>query len=342
MTKTLRWGILATGKIAGVFARGVAGSRTGRLVAVGSRSVESARRFAVEHGIAPEHAHGSYEALLSDPEVEAVYISTPHPLHEEWAMKAAAAGKHILCEKPLTLDLAAARRVVEAARAHGVLLMEAFMYRCHPQTARVLELVRSGALGKVGLVQAAFSFNAPFDPQGRIWGNALGGGGILDVGGYPVSWARLVAGAVEEKPFLDPVSVTGTGVLHSQTGVDAYAAATLAFANGVIAQVSCGVGLAQENVVRIYGTEGWLLVPSPYVVTRDLSSTKILLHRAGATSPEEIVITSDRTIYAYEADAFAEALAAGRRDVPAMSKADTLGNMAVLDAWLRQVGVIYA
>jgi predicted dehydrogenase len=342
MTKPLRWGILATGKIAGVFARGVAGSRTGRLVAVGSRSAESARRFASEHGIAPERAHGSYEALLADPEVEAVYISTPHPQHEEWAVKAAAAGKHILCEKPLTLDLAAARRVVEAARAHGVLLMEAFMYRCHPQTARVLELIRSGALGKVGLVQAAFSFNAPFDPQGRIWGNALGGGGILDVGGYPVSWARLVAGAIEGKPFLDPVSVAGVGVLHPQTGVDAYAAATLSFANGVIAQVSCGVGLTQENVVRIYGTEGWLLVPSPYVVARDLSPTKLLLHRAGATTPEEIVVTPDRTIYAYEADVFAEALAAGHRDVSAMSTADTLGNMAVLDAWLRQVGVVYA
>ena len=341
MTKPLRWGILATGKIAGVFARGVAGSRTGRLVAVGSRSTESARRFAAENGIVPERAYGSYEALLADTDVEAVYISTPHPQHEEWAVKAAAAGKHILCEKPLTLDLVSARRVVEAARAHGVLLMEAFMYRCHPQTVRVIELIRLGALGKVGLVQAVFSFNAPFDPQGRIWGNALGGGGILDVGGYPVSWARLVAGAVDGKPFLDPVGVAGAGVLHPQTGVDAYAAATLSFANGVIAQVSCGVGLTQDNVVRIYGTEGWLLVPSPYVVTRDLSPTKLLLHRAGATSPEEIVVRPDRTIYAYEADAFAEALVADRRDVPAMSTADTLGNMAVLDAWLRQVGVVY-
>ena len=342
MTKPLRWGILATGKIAGVFARGVAGSRTGRLVAVGSRSTDSARRFAGEHGIAPERAHGSYEALLADPEVDAVYISTPHPQHEEWAVKAAAAGKHILCEKPLTLDLAAAHRVIKAARARGVLLMEAFMYRCHPQTARAIELIRTGALGKVGLVQAAFSFNAPFDPQGRIWGNALGGGGILDVGGYPVSWARLAAGAVEGKPFLDPVAVAGVGVLHPQTGVDVYAAATLAFANGVIAQVSCGVGLTQENVVRIYGTEGWLLVPSPYVVTRDLAPAKLLLHRAGATTPDEIIVTPDRSVYAYEADAFAEALAAGRRDVPAMSTADTLGNMAVLDAWLRQVGVVYA
>ncbi|HTJ78344.1 MAG TPA: Gfo/Idh/MocA family oxidoreductase [Rariglobus sp.] len=342
MTKPLRWGILATGKIAGVFAGGVAGSRSGRLVAVGSRSPESARRFAAEHGIVPAHAHGSYAALLADPEVDAVYVSTPHPQHEEWAVKAAAAGKHILCEKPLTLDLAAARRVIGAARQHGVLLMEAFMYRCHPQTVRVIELIRSGVLGRVGLVQAAFGFNAPFDAGGRIWGNALGGGGILDVGGYPVSWARLVAGAVDGAPFLEPVKIAGTGVLHPQTGVDAYAAATLTFANGVIAQVSCGVGLQQDNVVRIYGTAGWLLVPSPFVVARDLSPSKIFLHRAGVAKPEEIVITPDRLLYAYEADAFAGALAAGLRDVPAMSTADTLGNMAVLDDWLRQTGVIYA
>ncbi len=342
MTKPLRWGILATGKIAGVFARDLAGSRTGRLVAVGSRSAESARRFADEHGIAPAHAHGSYEALLADPEVDAVYISTPHPQHEEWAIKAATAGKHILCEKPLAPDLASARRVVEAARAQGVLLMEAFMYRCHPQTIRVVQLIRAGVLGKVGLVQAAFSFNTPFDPDSRIWNNALGGGGILDVGGYPVSWARLVAGAVEGHPFLDPVHISSAGVRHPQTGVDAYAAATLSFGNDVIAQVSCGVGLTQENVVRIYGSEGWLLVPSPYVVTRDLSPTTLLLHRAGAAAPEEIVVTPDRPLYAYEADAFADALAAGLRDVPAMSTADTLGNMAVLDTWLRQVGVVYA
>ncbi len=337
MSRRLSWGILSTGRIAGVFARGLAGSRTGRLVAVGSRTLASAQAFAAEHG---GRAHSDYEALIADPEVEAVYLATPHPLHERWALKAIAAGKHVLCEKPLTLDFVSARRVVEAARARNVLLMEGFMYRCHPQTARVMELIRAGAIGRVGLVQAAFGFNMPFDAGRRFWSNTLGGGGILDVGGYPVSWARLVAGAVDGLPFLDPVKIEGAGVLHPQTGVDAYAAALLTFSNGVIAQVSCGVGLAQDNVVRIYGSEGWLLVPSPYVINRDLSPTRLHLH-SGAAKPEELIVTPDRLLYAYEADAFADALAAGLRDAPAMACADTLGNMAVLDTWLRQAGVVY-
>ena len=199
----LRWGILSTGHIAGVFARGVAASQTGELVAVASREPAAAGRFAREFGAA--RAHGSYESLLADPGVQAVYVATPHPLHAEWAMRAAHAGKHILCEKPLTVNRASAERVVAEARAAGVLLMEAFMYRCHPQTARVVELVRAGGIGRVGLVQATFSFNRGFEAGHRLWSRRLGGGGILDVGCYPVSFARLVAGAVDGAPFADPV-----------------------------------------------------------------------------------------------------------------------------------------
>ena len=129
-------------------------------------------------------------------------------------MRAAQAGKHVLCEKPLTLNHGQAVTVVGAARAAGVLLMEAFMYRCHPQTARVVELVKSGALGRIGLVQASFGFQREFNPDVRLWNRALGGGGILDVGCYPVSFARLIAGAADGQPFANPVSVTGTGYLH--------------------------------------------------------------------------------------------------------------------------------
>jgi predicted dehydrogenase len=334
----LRWGILSTGRIAAVIAQGVAASQNGRVVAVGSRTGEAAEKFAAQHGIA--RAHGSYEALLADPEVEAVYIATPHPQHAEWVIKAAAARKHILCEKPMGLNHAEGRVMVQAARDHGVVLMEAFMYRCHPQTAKIAGLIRSGALGTVGLVQAAFSFKSDYDPASRLWANAAGGGGILDVGCYAVSMARLVAGAAAGQPFLDPVTVSGAGVLHPESGVDAYAAATLAFANNVIAQVSAGVGLHQDNVVRIYGSAGWLLVPSPWVVNRDGGVSKILLHRAGASAPEEIVIEA-APLYALEADAFAAAVRAGLRDVPQMSTADTLGNLATLDRWRAAIGLVY-
>ncbi|MFA6962846.1 MAG: aldo/keto reductase [Opitutaceae bacterium] len=334
----LRWGILSTGRIASVFAQGVVASQTGRLVAVGSRTVESAEKFAATHAIG--RVHGSYEALFADPEVDAVYIGTPHPQHAEWVIKAAKAGKHILCEKPMGLNHAEAMVMVQTAREHGVVLMEAFMYRCHPQTAKIAEIIRSGALGTVGLVQATFSFNSGYNPTSRLWANDAGGGGILDVGCYAVSMARLVAGAAAGKPFLDPVSVSGAGVLHPESGADVYAVATLKFENDVIAQVSAGVGLNQDNVVRIYGSGGWLLVPSPWVINREGGSSKLILHKAGAAVPEEIVIEG-APLYALEADAFAAAVRAGLRDVPQMSTDDTLGNLATLDQWRAAIGLTY-
>lgn len=338
MPAKLTWGILGTGRIAGIFARGIAASQSGQLAAVGSRTQASADRFAREFGV--PRTHGSYAALLEDRGVQAVYIATPHPQHAGWAIRAAQAGKHILCEKPLTMNHAEAVTVAGAAYAHGVLLMEAFMYRCHPQTAKIVELVGSGALGRVGLVQATFSFHADFNPEGRHWNKALGGGGILDVGCYPVSFARLIAGMADGQPFANPVSVTGAGQLHPQTGVDVYAAATLKFTNGIVAQVACGIGLQQDSSARIYGSKGWLHVPVPWIPNREGGTSVIFLHGGDASASEEIPVVAP-PLYALEADAFAAALAAGRREVPQMTVADTLGNMAALDQWRAALGLVY-
>jgi predicted dehydrogenase len=334
----LQWGILGTGQIASTFARGVAASQTGQLVAVGSRTQESADRFAREFGLA--RAHGSYEALIGDPEVSAIYVATPHPQHLEWTVRAARAGKHVLCEKPLAMNRSGAATMIEAARAFDVLLMEAYMYRCHPQTAKAVDLVKSGALGRIGMIQATFSYCNEFDPGSRIWNKAQGGGGILDVGGYPVSFARLIAGAATGKAFADPVSVAGAGCLHPRTDVDVHAAALLQFPDDIVAQVACGCGLLQDNSVRIYGSKGWLHVPDPWVPNREGGTATIYLHRNNAAAPEEIRITAP-PLYALEADAFAAALAAGRREVPQMTAADTLGNMAVLDRWREAIGLAY-
>jgi predicted dehydrogenase/diketogulonate reductase-like aldo/keto reductase len=337
MTNKLGWGILSTGRIAGVFARGVAQSRHGRLAAVGSRTPAAAEKFATEFGV--PRAHGSYGALLADPDVQAVYIATPHPQHLEWIIRAAEGGKHVLCEKPLGLNHAEAMVAAEACRANGVLLMEAFMYRCHPQTAKILEIVRSGALGEVKLVQATFGFNAGFNATSRLWANAAGGGGILDVGCYAVSFARLIAGAAAGAPFLDPVSVSGAGQLHPETGVDVCAAATLKFASGLVAQVAASVGLSQDNSARIYGTAGMLHVPSPWIPPNEGAVAKMHLHANGKV--EDIEIRTPAHLYGLEADAVAEALARGDREVPAMPVADTLGNLAVLDAWRAAIGLVY-
>ncbi len=337
MADKLSWGILSTGRIAGIFAAGVARSESGQLAAVGSRTEESARKFAAEFGV--PRAHGSYEALLADPGVQAVYIATPHPQHAEWIIRAAEAGKHVLCEKPLTLNYAEAMVAAAACRKHGVLLMEAFMYRCHPQTAKIVELVSSGALGRVGLVQATFGFNAGFNAGSRLWSNELAGGGILDVGCYAVSMARLVAGAAAGKPFLDPVSVSGGARLNPQTGVDELAAATLTFSNGIVAQVATSIALGQDNSVRIYGSEGWLHVPSPWIPTPEGGTTTMTLHKGGAAT--DISIETPQRLYSLEADAFAAALAGNLKDVPQIPVADTLGNMTALDAWREAAGLTY-
>ena len=339
MSKKLRWGILATGRIAGVFANGVKDSRTGELVAVGSRSSVSAEAFADEHGV--PNRHGSYDDLIGDPQVDAVYVATPHPMHAMWAIRAAEAGKHVLCEKPLGLNHAQAMAVVEAAREHGVFLMEAFMYRCHPQTLKLAELIREGAIGDVKMIQTAFSFCAALNDrtrQGRVYNNRLGGGGILDMGCYPVSLSRLVAGAAAGKPFADPVDMYGAGHV-CETHVDAYAAALLRFDADIIAQVSCGVALTQDSTVRVYGSTGSIVVPSAYSPARDGGTVEFQLNRNGET--EVIEVKTDRHLYSFEADMVADSLPGQQATSPAMTWDDTLGNMKVLDQWRRDLGFDY-
>lgn len=334
MVNKLRWGILGTGKIAHKFAEGLGGSRSGVLAAVGSRTGEGARNFCAQH---PAKAHGSYQGLLEDPGVDVVYISTPHPMHAEWAIKAASAKKHVLCEKPLTMNHAEALEVVAAARENDVFLMEAFMYRCHPQTAKLVELVRAGAVGKVALVDANFSFKAPFDLQWRLFNPRLGGGGVLDVGCYCASMARLIAGAASGMPFLEPARVAAVGTIGPVSHVDEFSVASLEFPNGVLAQLAAGVNLDLEKIVRITGSEGTLVIPNPWSITREAGFSKIILFREGV--PQEIVIESDRNLYAIEADTVAEFI--GKRQAPAMSWEDSLGNMQTLDRWRAAIGLTY-
>lgn len=339
--RKIRWGILATGAIAKAFAKGLQESQSGCLVAVGSRTQERASDFAAAWG--GVRAHGSYEALLADPEVEAVYVATPHTQHPEWVIKAAEAGKHILVEKPMAINQYLAQAMIDAALANKVFLMEAYMYRCHPQTARLVELLREGAIGEVAVIQATFSFRAGHDPEKRIWNNALGGGGILDVGGYATSIARLIAGAAQGQAFAEPAAVTGAGRLHPETGVDMWAVGTLQFASGIVATVATGVGVAQENVVRIFGSQGSILLPSPYCADRAQAAPgRIVLRRQGE-APREIEVPAAATSYAYEADVCGRAIRAGRlqAEAPAMTWGDSLGNLRAQDAWRAAIGLAY-
>lgn len=331
----LKWGILGTGSIARVFTREVSKSRTGTPVAVGSRTVETAEKFASEFNLPT--AHGSYEALLADQEVDAVYISTPHPMHAEWAIKAAEAGKHILCEKPLAMNYAEASAIIGAARQHNVFLMEAFMYRCHPQTAKLIGLIRDKVIGDVRLIRATYSFSKKQDLKTRLLNPNLGGGGILDVGCYCVSMARLIAGIASGRPFEDPLTVEAVGHIGAESGVDEYAIASLKFPDGILAQLAAGLQLKLENNVSIIGTKGSILVPSPWSMNSETGFSKIIVFNEGV--PDEIVIESDRGIYEIEADTVANHIA--ERQALAMTWGDSLGNMRTLDRWREKIGLVY-
>jgi predicted dehydrogenase/aryl-alcohol dehydrogenase-like predicted oxidoreductase len=337
--RKVRWGILGPGTIAKAFAGGVAHSRTGTLAAIATRN--PGRAGLAENFPGARIVEG-YEALLNDEDVDAVYIATPHPGHAEWAIKAAEAGKHVLCEKPLALTAFEADAMIHAARKAGTFLGEAYMYRLHPQTAKLVELVKSGAVGEVRMVKSSFGFAMPaFMPEHRLYANELAGGGILDVGGYPVSMARLIAGAAAGQPFAEPEKVVGAAHL-GQSGVDEWASAILSFPGGVIAEVSCSISLAQENVLRILGTKGRIEVADFWFAGgREGGTGRIDIIRPDGT--EVVEVKEDRWLYAFEVDAAGDAILGGRQEFawPGMGWADSLGNLRVQDKWRVAAGLEY-
>jgi len=341
MAKKLNWGIIGAGKIAHRFAEGLADAQHGRLMAIGSRSQEKADAFAAKYAARPK-AYGSYEALLADPEIEAVYIATPHRHHTPWVIKAAQAGKHILCEKPFAINHAEAVAALEVVRKHNVFLMEAFMYRCHPQTLSLVEMLQHHVIGEIRMIRASFGYNEPFDPANplheQVYGHDSAGGAILDVGCYPVSMARLIAGVARGKAFENPLELKGVGVL-GPTRVDHYALASAKFPGDIIAELGTAVSLQLENHVRIVGTQGIILIPTPWQPAPKGGFSKIIIFKNGI--PEEVVVDVQKNLYTYEADHVAEQIAQGRTQSPLVSWEDTLGNIAALDQWRASIGLRY-
>ena len=252
--RKLRWGVLSTSNIGRVAVNpAIQASSNGELMAVASRNGDAAREFAEESGI--PSAHGSYEALLEDEGIDAVYNPLPNSLHMEWSIRAAESGKHILCEKPLALNAAQCREMEAAASANGVKLMEAFMYRFHPRTERVLELVRAGTVGDLKVIRSTFTF--PLTRQDDIrWNPELGGGALMDVGCYCVNIGRTLAEA-------EPVEVRAMANWHS-SGVDEQMAGSLRFANGVLAHFDCALTMERTEVCQVLGTDGHLRIQKAF------------------------------------------------------------------------------
>ena len=322
---TTRWGILATGRIAHTLANAINTSSTAELVAVGSRTQEKADKFAAEYDDIT--AHGTYDQLIADPNVDAIYVSTPHPQHVEWTIKALDAGKAVLCEKPMGLNNAEVMAMVHAAQVNHRFLLEAFMYRMHPQTQQIRELLADGAIGELRHIHAIFAFNSPFSETTRMYAPELAGGGIMDVGCYPVSMARMITGA-------EPTDLAATGML-APTGVDLYTSALLSFEGGIGAHVATGVGQQLDNTVAIFGSQGSMRVATPWQCPADW---RVTLSRGRET--EQFTGTCE-SAYVYQVDEVDRCLQAGLVESPAMTWEDSIGNSIVLDKWRAALGVVY-
>ena len=320
----MRWGILGPGRIARSFLTGLAGSATETAVAVGSRDLDRARAVADDLDVL--RAYGSYPDVLADEAVEAVYVALPNSLHARWSDAAARAGKHVLCEKPLGRSAAEAEAMFAVARECGVWLMEAFMYRFHPRTLALAELVARGDVGEPRLVRASFGFTVTDAANVRLSAD-LAGGALMDVGCYPVNAARMLAG---------PVAGVTAAARWSDTGVDETLAGTLDHATGALSAVSCSLVSSHHNVVQLVGSEGTVDMPNAFTPPPDRSS--VLAHTRGARGGEPREIRFDPVDqYTMEAEGFAALVAAGHdaADLPQMPLAESLDNAVTIDALLR-------
>jgi predicted dehydrogenase len=321
MVATLRWGILST---AGIAAEktipGIRRAARCEVVAIGSRDEARARALADRYGIA--RVHGSYDALLADPDVDAVYVPLPNHLHAEWTIAAARAGKHVLCEKPLAMTVAVAEQMVDACRAEGVVLMEAFMYRLHPSWVAVRELVAAGRIGRLTAVNSWFSYYND-DPANIRNVRAYGGGALFDIGCYSVNLSRMLFGS-------EPARVEASIVRDPASGVDVLTSGILEFAGGV-ATFTCSTRAEPDQQVHVYGTTGRISIGIPFNIPPDRPT---LVHVTAGGDPPVAPATETLTFaaadpYAVEAERFAEAVLDGR-PVPTPPE-DAVANLRVIE-----------
>ncbi len=334
-----RWGIIGPGAIAHNFADGLAQAKAGKLVAIASRDSARRKEFGDAYGIADSMRFADYATMAASDHIDAIYISTPHPWHAELSIMALRAGKAVLCEKPAGLNAAEVIAVTEVAAQEGRFFMEAFMYRCHPQIARVLDILKAGEIGDLVHIQSRFGFNAPFRENSRLYDLALAGGGILDVGGYPASLARLFAGAAVGQPFADPVEVKGTGLLE-ETGVDKVAHAVLRFASGVTAEIATAVQRNMDNRAILTGTKGEIVIDDPWVPGRNKGPSTTGIHITVGKETRTEVLGDERMLFAFEAELVSKAIADGllQAPYPAPNHADSIGNAHLQDKWRAEVG----
>jgi len=319
---SVRWGILGCGNIAKQFAAGLQHAPGATLAAVASRDAAKAESFRVAHG--GVRAHGAYEALAADPDIDAVYVATPHVYHCANTLECLAGGKAVLCEKPFAVNAAEARQMVAAARSRGLFLMEAMWSRFFPAAIRLREIVASGSIGEPRMVQADFGFRAGWNPEGRLLNPALGGGALLDVGIYTASFASMMLG----RP------IEATGFAHrGETGVDEQAAVVLRHKGGALAVLSSAIRTSTPHEAHVWGTEGRIRVISPF-----WKPSAIEITIAGRT--ERIDLPYEGNGYQFEAIEVGRCLA-GEKESPTLPLDETVALMETLDSLRTQWGFRY-
>jgi xylose dehydrogenase (NAD/NADP) len=322
LSSPLRWGLISTARINRALIKPLRASERNELVAVASRSLEKAQAYAAERDI--PHAYGSYQAMLNDPQIDVVYNSLPNSLHTEWTVEALKAGKHVLCEKPLATTLEEVDAMRAAAQSTGMYLAEAFMYRHHPQTLKVKELVDSGVLGDVRVIKGEFTFTIRDEDNVRL-NPGLGGGSIWDVGCYPISYTRYILGEEPEEVF--------GWQLIGKSGVDEVFTGQLLFTGNVFAQFDSGFRSPYRSRIEIVGTDATMVIPKPFNPGLDV---EILI---GKGDKYESIKMPSQELYLGEVEDMADAILSEKP--PRISLEDSRGNIQVILALLHsaQIGV---
>jgi dihydrodiol dehydrogenase / D-xylose 1-dehydrogenase (NADP) len=324
MMDAIRWGILGPGSIAKKFATGLTAVLDARLVAVGSRSQERADEFGDVFNV--PNRHGSYEALVNAPDVDAIYVSSPHALHKEHTLLCLEAGKAVLCEKPIAINAAQATEMVQVARERGVFLMEAMWSRFFPAMVKLREVLAEGTIGEVRLVTGDFGFRAGVNPEGRLFNPALGGGALLDVGIYPISFASMVMGQ-------QPDTMTCMANI-GETGVDEETALVFGYDSGAMAMLHTAVRLTTPQEARVVGTDGFIRLPQHFWRPAEFTVCTF-------NNDQTVKAPYEGNGYNYEAMEVMECLRSGRTESDVMPLDESIATMETMDRVREQIGLKY-
>ena len=333
--KPIKWGILGTGAIAKAFADALQETE-GELVAVASQSLQRAEDFSKSYNCT---AIEGYQSVISLPEVEAIYVATPHTSHFELSAECLRNKKAVLCEKPMTINATETMALIDISRKNNTLLMEAFMYKIHPQTQQVMKVIQENLTSPLS-IRAEFCFSVDVPESHRLVNKELGGGSILDIGCYPMSISRHAVGAVNGKNFMNPVSIEGQGELNSQ-GIDLNASAKLVFEDGSLAEIKSATNLSSASDVEISDGKTTVVLNQPWHCGEFTERKSQITLKKSNGDKESIDITTDKGLYALEIDHFSENLKNHNTESDLIPHNDSHGNMIALDTWRKELKVVY-